>query len=344
VEELRRARRVALLLGGGAADAGEAATRLAERLDAPVLQTSAGKGVVSEAHPLCLGYAVPFEAGHDLLAQSDVVLAVGTELAETDRYAAGRYHLGGKLIRIDIDPEQLTRNHRPHRGLLADARLALEAILAELGDNAGSEERPAGAERAAAVRTALAEEGAKLTAQVARHRRVLDVIRKLLPEEAILAADSTQLAYSGFYHYPAYRPRSWHFPAGFCALGFALPVAIGAKLAAPERPVVAIAGDGGFQFTMAELSVAVEQRLSLPVIIWSNRGLQEIRDSMVQSAIAPVAVDIRSPDFAAFAESCGGAGGRPKSLEDLEGQLREALTRDGPTVIEIDADAPYLVD
>jgi acetolactate synthase-1/2/3 large subunit len=342
VAELGAARAPAMLLGGGAAETSDAATRLAERLDAPVIETSAGKGVVSEEHPLCLGDVPPFEPGYDLLAEADVVLAVGTEMADTDRYAGGRYDLGGKLVRIDIDAGQLIRNHRPQVGLLSDARLALDAILDGLAGVPAPEGRKSGAERAQAVRDALEASDAKLTREAARHRKVLDVVRSVLPDDGIVCADSTQLAYTGFHHYRARRPRTWHFPNGFCALGFGLPVAMGAKIGAPERAAVCLAGDGGFHFTMEELSAAVEQKLPVAVIVWRNGGYEEIRDSMAAEDIQPTAVDLHLPDFAELARSFGCHGARADSLAHLEDLLRTALAGDRPTLIEIDATAPFL--
>ena len=340
VAELKAARRPAMLLGGGAADAADAATRLAETLDAPVLETRAGKGIVSEDHPLCLGYALPFEPGHELLADADVVLAVGTEMADTDRYLAERYTLRGKLVRIDIDAGQLIRNHRPHIGLLSDARLALEGILAGL-DGAPAD-RPSGAERVRAARQAIAADAFTLTGETERHIPVLDVIRKVLPDDGVVCTDSTQPAYSGFCHYLTRRPRTYHFPNAFCALGFGLPVAMGMRLGAPDVPVVCLAGDGGFQFTMEELSTAVEEKLAVAVLVWRNGGYQEIRDTMEVEEIPRTAVALHLPDFAALAESIGCVGVKAESLAHLEDALRAALAGDRPTVIEIDETAPFL--
>ena len=340
VAELEAARRPAMLLGGGAAEAAAVATRLAEALDAPVLETRAGKGIVSEEHPLCLGYAVPFEPGHELLADADVVLAVGTEMADTDRYLADRYTLRGKLIRIDVDAGQLIRNHRPHIGLLSDARLALEAIIEGL-EGAPSDRR-SGKERVEAVRDAIAADKVTLTGEAAKHTRVLDVIRRVLPDDGVVCTDSTQPAYTGFHRYLTRQPRTFHFPNAFCALGFGLPVAMGIRLAAPGRAVVCLSGDGGFQFTMEELSTAVEEKLGVAIVVWRNGGYQEIRDTMDVEEIPPRAVALHLPDFAALARSVGCAGFKAESLEHLEQLLRAALADDRPTLIEIDETAPFL--
>jgi thiamine pyrophosphate-dependent acetolactate synthase large subunit-like protein len=144
----------------------------------------------------------------------------------------------------------------------------------------------------------------------------------------------TQIAYLGNYAYPADNPGSWFHPSGYGTLGYALPAAIGAKIAAPKRAVLALAGDFGLQFTLHELMTAVELNLSLPIVVWNNAALGQIRDDMIAADIAPVAVVAQNPDFPALAAACGATGLRVTGPAALTQAVHAALERSGPTLIE----------
>ena len=131
------------------------------------------------------------------------------------------------------------------------------------------------------------------------------------------------------------KPAHWHHPFGFGTLGYALPAAIGGKIGGGDQPVVAIAGDYGFQYTLQELGVAVELGLSLPIILWDNGKLKEIEDSMVRSQIAPNAVVARNPDFCKLAEAYGAASARPANLAELSEVMKKALAQRGPTLVHV---------
>ena len=170
-----------------------------------------------------------------------------------------------------------------------------------------------------------------------------NAIRAGLPEDAVIIGDMTQLAYTGSFAMPVEQPRTWFHAAGFCTLGCALPMAVGAKVAAPERPVAAIAGDGGFMFTVGELAAAAELRQSLPIIIWNNDGYAQIRDGMTRRGIPPVGVDSLNPDFQLLARAFGCDGVRPGSLDEVSACVESALTTPRPTVIEVHQGATWLV-
>ena len=153
------------------------------------------------------------------------------------------------------------------------------------------------------------------------------------PDDTIWAGDACQLVYTGAFAMPVRSPRKWFYPAGYCALGNALPNAIGAKLAMPDHPVVVLAGDGGFMFTMPELMTASELKLTLPIIIWDNGGLKQIQDDMDHRDIDRVGVEGVNPDFVALAKACGCRGVRAESPEALSREFRRALGAEGPTVI-----------
>src|SRR5207248_7436959 len=155
----------------------------------------------------------------------------------------------------------------------------------------------------------------------------LQALRAALPSDGVVFSDMTQIAYLGNYAFPAERPGLWFHPSGYGALGFALPAALGAKIAQPQRPVVALAGDFGVQFTLPELMTAVELDLTLPVVVWNYGALGQIRDDMRAAGITPIGVVARNPDFAALAAACGATGVRVHGAAALAEELRAALTR-----------------
>ena len=154
--------------------------------------------------------------------------------------------------------------------------------------------------------------------------------------------DMTQIAYSGNQRYPSARPRTWHHPNGFGTLGWALPAAIGSKLAMPELPVLAIIGDAGILFSVQELSTAATLKLPLPILLWNNDGLGQIRDDMIERKIPPIGVTPENPDYQMLATAFGCHAVRPGSLQEVAEALKAALTADRPTLIEVRQDAAFL--
>jgi 5-guanidino-2-oxopentanoate decarboxylase len=330
VAALAGAQRPALVLGGGARGAAQAATALAERLGAPVVTTVNGKGIVDERHRLSLGASIRLRAAQEWLACRDVVLAVGTELGESDLWRPPPLELDGRLVRVDVDPGQLHKNARADVAVAGDARTVVEALLAAAPGDGG-----APATDLAAVREAIRAEA---LADGAPWLGLMAALDEALGPDGILAGDSTMAAYHGAVHFlPMDARRRFIYPTGYATLGYALPAAIGAKLAAPDRPVIALVGDGGLLFTVGELALAAELGLPLPVVVPNNRGYGEIRHQMVEAGIEPVGVDLRVPDLPALGAAFGGAGLRVDDPADLAPALRDALERPGPTVIEIPA-------
>jgi thiamine pyrophosphate-dependent acetolactate synthase large subunit-like protein len=334
---LAAAQRPVILAGGGTVACGPAVAALAEKLGAAILLTTAAKGIVPPDHPLCAGATLLMKPTQALLGSADVVVAVGTELAETDSWV-DRLPINGKLIRIDLDPATLTRDYAADVALHADAGATLDALSHALNGHA-----PNGAGIDAAEIAALRRRNDDgLRPLQRKHTRVLDALAEALPEDAVLATDMTQIAYTGCYYYRSRRPRTWLHPVGYGTLGYALPAAIGAKLGAPERAVVAIAGDAGFLFTVQELATAVELGLPIAILLWNNDALQQIAEGMTERGIPEVGVRLRNPDFQALARAFGCRAVRPDSLADLQDAVRAAVIADGPTLIEVREDAGYL--
>jgi len=333
--QLAHARNPLILAGGGARRAAAPLTALAERLDAPVVMTINGRGLLPPAHPLGISYSASLGEVRALIASSDAVLAVGTELGPTDydMYAVHELPQPPGLIRIDIDAEQMVRNARPELALLGCARAILEALLA---CDLGPRRTPSASARVAALRRAAA---AALKPARRRQIAVLDAIREQLPR-AIFVGDSTQPVYAGNLGFAAAEPGSWFNSAtGFGTLGYALPASTGAGLAAPDRPVICLVGDGGVQFTLGELGVLRDVGAWTLVIVWNNRGYGEIKSFMIQAGIAPAAVDIVPPDFALIAQAYGYAFRRVAGDAELHRVLEEFSRGRQIMIMEAEAEA-----
>ncbi|MEV6117113.1 thiamine pyrophosphate-dependent enzyme [Streptomyces sp. NPDC052109] len=369
VTALCEARHPALVLGGGAAGARAQCRALAERLGAPVVTTAAGKGTVAETHPLSLGVSLHSPAVRKWLAARDAVLAVGTELSGSD-FWTDPPALDGTLLRVDLDPDQMYAGAAVDVPLVGDARLALEALLAHLpGDRhprtprrapharvdvvpdgrhargaahseaAGSE---AGYARVADEVAALrAARDAETAARDARWIPYLRAVREVLAADAVITSDSAQCCYYGALpHLPVGPEGRFLHPTGFGTLGYALPAALGAKVAAPHRQVLALSGDGGLQFTVQELATAVQLQRPLPIVVFDNGGYGEIRDEMRARGDVPAAVDLPPVDLPALARAYGGHGTRVCDPAALARAVTEALDRPGPTLITVPEETP----
>ncbi|HEX8591011.1 5-guanidino-2-oxopentanoate decarboxylase [Pseudomonas sp.] len=337
---LAKAQRPLILAGGGAIDAAPALTRLAERLAAPVALTINAKGMLPSAHPLLIGSTQSLDATRDVIESADVVLAIGTELAETDYDITfqGHFKIPGTLLRIDIDPDQTVRNYAPTVALVSDAECAAEALVEAMASELlAPRNADWGPARVAALRADIEAGWDDVTrAQTLFLQTVLDAL-----PHAVIVGDSTQPVYTGNLTLDLDGPRRWfNSSTGYGTLGYALPAAVGAWLgsrdAGESHPVVCLIGDGGLQFTLPELASAVEARTPIVVLLWNNQGYEEIKKYMVNRAIEPIGVDIYTPDFRGVANALGCAAEAAGSVEQLQAALSSASRREGPTLIEID--------
>ncbi|MEM0942691.1 MAG: 5-guanidino-2-oxopentanoate decarboxylase [Pseudomonadota bacterium] len=323
---LGEASRPLILAGGGARMAD--LTRLAEAYDAPVVLTTNARGSVAPDHPLVVPASPSLRSVRTLIENADCVLALGTEIGRTDynMYDRDEPAFPQPLIRVEIDPQQMVRGARPTLALLGDA-VGTASALAEAGQGA----EKSGPDRAQQTRAAAWDEIGPT------YRRIvgfLDTIRDTLPGAPIVS-DSTQGAYAGNLYFAAAGPKTWFGAAtGYGALGYGLPAAIGAAHGL-GRPVVCLCGDGGLQFSLAELGLAVEAQLPLILIVWDNKGYGEIKSFMLENAITPVGVDLHTPDFVRIGEAYGCHATRLSEFGDLPGLLREAAQRPGPTLIHV---------
>jgi 5-guanidino-2-oxopentanoate decarboxylase len=336
VRLLAVAARPLIIAGGGARRAGAELHRLVEALDCPLVTTAAGKGVLAENHPANFGTSLPYRPIQQLIADADVVLAVGTELGETDMYFTTRLPLGGLLIRIDVDPVKLSDQYGADVRIWSDAHSALHSINQALASRSRDAAARSGWRTAAGGAAKFrAEIDAGLDSKARAQWNALRAIKTALPWDGVVFSDMTQIAYLGNYAYPVENPGQWFHPSGYGTLGFALPAALGAKISSPARAVIALAGDFGVQFTLPELMTAVEAGLSLPIVVWNNSALGQIRDDMVAAGIPQLGVIGRNPDFVALAHAYGAEGYRVHDAAALTDAIRTALSQAGPTLIEV---------
>ncbi len=329
---LAGAQRPMIVAGGGARAAGAQLRKLVEALDGYLVTTVAGKGLLPERHPANLGASLQFRTTQELVSRADVVLAVGTELSETDFYSGSRLEMTGRLIRIDMDATKLADHYAADVGIWGDAAASLDALVQALSGPDRAQRRWRSELGPASIHRARIEEQFNAVSRTCA--RLLEAIRAAIPDDAAVFSDMTQVAYLGNYSFTAQRPGTWFHPSGYGTLGYALPAAIGALIAEPGRPALALAGDFGFQFTSQELATAVELQLRLPVIIWNNSALGQIRDDMVAAGIPPIGVIGHNPDFPALARAYGAHAERARGPQELTEAIRSALLRPGPTVLE----------
>jgi acetolactate synthase-1/2/3 large subunit len=258
------------------------------------------------------------------------VLAIGTEFGETEMYPEPHpIDIGGKLIHIDIDPLQLVTQFPAAVPIVADAQLAGAALLAALPT---AKVQNGGAERAAAIRGKV---DAGLWPACATHRRIMEIVDETLPD-AIVAGDQTEPVYCANQFYQAAQPRSYfNSSTGYGTLGYGLPAAFGAKLGAPNRPVVSLMGDGGIQFSIQEIAAAVEAGVGVAVLVWNNASYGEIKAFMADRSIPQIGVDIFTPDFLTVAQGLGCEASRPENVAELRDALQASVGRAVPTLIEI---------
>jgi 5-guanidino-2-oxopentanoate decarboxylase len=332
---LAAAERPLFIAGGGARGAGAALRQLVESLDAYLVTTVAGKGVLAESHPASLGVSLPYTSTQARVAEADVVVAAGTELSETDIYTTTCLPMNGKLVRIDVDEHKLRDHYAAPLTLLGDAAMGLQLLAQGIAGQGAARRGWRTADGDGAAHRARIE--AQLGPAARPALAALHAVRESLPADGVVFSDMTQIAYLGNWAFPAERPGVWFHPSGYGALGFALPAAIGARIAQPQRPIVALAGDFGTQFTVQEIMTAVELDLTLPLIVWNNGALGQIRDDMQAAGITPIGVVVRNPDFVALAHACGAAGARVPDATALAEALRGALARPGPTLLEVNA-------
>ncbi|MGI5375635.1 thiamine pyrophosphate-binding protein [Streptomyces sp. CA-251387] len=327
---LSKAARPAIIAGGGVvrADASGKLKQLAERLQAPVVTTPGGKGAFPWTHPLSLQSWIEDRYTTDFLEDADVLLVVGSGLGEL----SSNYHTfkpRGRVIQIEADLGKLESNH-PALGIHADARLALQALLETVDERTD----PSAPER---VREVLAKVADRIAAQeLTLEQEVLASVRRALPAGSPSFWDMTILAYWAWSAFDAKGPNLLHSAQGAGGLGYGYPAALGAAAADPTRPVLAVSGDGGALYSIAELATARQYDLNVTWLIVDDGGYGILREYMTDAFGEATATELTRPDYVALAESFGVPGVRT-TPETLETDLAKALSAPGPSVVVLPA-------
>lgn len=325
VETLLAARRPLIYAGGGVhlSGAHEALGQVAEHLQAGVAQSAEGKGAVSDHNSLSLGAALWRESAlRAHVQEADVVLAVGSRLAQVT------FKPGTRIVQIDADEQEIGRNHKDTLGLVGDARATLEALLERL-------------RAAAAPRTSRKAEHEALRARTAAENTmepnasIIKSLRAGAPENTILVAGMTQIGYYSRPFWPVYEPRTYLSSSYSGNLGYAYPVALGAKVARPDRPVVSVSGDGGFLFNAQELSTAARHRINVVAVVFNDSSYGNVARDLDESWGGQYGAELQNPDFMKLADAFGVAGLRAKAPTEVGRLVREAIELDRPALVEV---------
>jgi len=297
---------------------------LAESIDAPVVAFRTGRGIVSNAHELGLTIAEAYR----LWPRTDLMIGIGTRL-EVPFWRWPFRPRGLKSIRIDIDPAEM-RRFAPDAAVIADASEGTRALAAAV--RRGRRARTGWREE---IRRARAEAQAEVSS-IQPQAAYLKVLREVLPANGIVTDEISQVGFASWYAYPVYAPRTFIASGYQGTLGSGYATALGAKVAHPDRPVVAITGDGGFMFTVQELATAVQYGIGVVALVFNNEAYGNVRRDQQESFGGRLlGSELHNPDFVRLAESFGVANARVDSPEALRPVLERALADGGPWLIEV---------
>jgi acetolactate synthase-1/2/3 large subunit len=318
------AKRPLMVVGGGAQHASAEVTALADWLQIPVAAGQMGFGVVDARHPL----SIPLPVAHKLWRDADVVLAVGTRLHLQQMVWGLDNDL--KIIRIDIDPEEIARFVPPAVGIVGDAAETLALLLQNVREKLAA--RKTFQPELRAARDSFDQEVAVLQPQL----DYLQAIRAALPEHGILVDEITQLGHAARFGYPVYRPRTFITPGYQGTLGWGYATALGVKMARPDCPVVSMSGDGGFMFNVQEMATAMRHGIAVVAVVFDDGAYGNVRRSQeMRYGNRLIAWDLANPDFVELARSFGMNGVRVATPGSLTQALVEALEANEPRLIHV---------
>ncbi|MEP7247222.1 MAG: thiamine pyrophosphate-dependent enzyme, partial [Gammaproteobacteria bacterium] len=321
---LASSKRPMIVIGGGAVDASDELLELASVLQAPVVAFRSGRGVVSDRHYL----SQVFPAGYELWKTADVVLGVGSRMEQQLLYWKTGPNM--KIIRVDIDADEIDRVEAPAVGIHADARVALLALIKAVSKH--QTKRASRQDELVALKARVAAEFSAVQPQMS----YLGAIRAALPDDGYFVDEITQVGYASWYGFPVYEPRH-HVNCGYQGtLGYGYATALGVKVAHPDKAVVNIAGDGGFLFTSNEMATAAQYGIGLVTVLFNNGKFQNVqRQQKEWFGGRLIGSDLRNPDFVKYGESFGVRSLRVEGPEALGVAIRQALELDAPVLIEV---------
>ncbi len=320
---LAASKRPMLWVGGGAQDASAEVRQLAELLQAPVVAYRTGNGVLDSRHEL----AQRMTGAYRLWPGVDVLFGIGTRLQCQLDWGTDD---AMSVIHLDIDPTKLGRIRKPDVGIVADAAEGLRALLKRLPRHL--EKRASRSEEMRALQAEIERE----TEVLAPQKAWIDALRAELPENGILVEELTQISYASRVLYPVYQPRTYISSGYQGTLGWGYSVALGAKAAMPDRPVLSVSGDGGFMFGVQELATAVHHGIGVVAVVFTDDAYGNVRRSQRDSYEGRViASDLSNPDFVKLGASFGIRSERAKTPAGLRKALKAAFKADAPALIEV---------
>ena len=332
-EALGAARRPVIFAGGGVTISGAGAelTALAEALGAPVLTTHQARGAIDPGHPLYVGvnYA-QFTPGVEIAASADVVLAVGTRLL-----MPGLDLSNATLVQVDVDPEEIGRNHTAQVRVVGDAALSLGAIAREVAARGLGPDPAELDERGRAAGRWGAEAKGRIRSLAPEQTAIVDAIAAEVGEDGIIVSGITNIGYWSNLWYPARRTGAIMTSSYFIPLGYAYPTALGAKVGSPDRSVVAISGDGGFAYMCSELSTAASHSIAAVALVFNNEAFGASQwDQHHRYGGREIGTALANPDFVMLARAHGVRAERTEPA-GLGPALRRALDSGEPAVVEV---------
>lgn len=321
---LGQAKHPMIFVGGGAQGVSAEVTQLAKLLQAPVVAYRTGHGVLDSRHYLSL----KSPESHEYYKKTDAVLAVGTYMRiPLSRWGSDE---NMKVIRIDVDNDAMRRIQKPDLPIVARAEDALPLLLSAVDKNNRKRESRE------AEMLALKAKWRETIAYLEPQNTYLRILREELDEDGIFVDELTQVGYAARISFPVYKPRSFISSGYQGALGYGFPTALGAKVAKPDAPVLSIAGDGGFMFTVQELATAVQHKIPLVTIVFNNDAYGNVRTMQIRDYDERViATDLLNPDFVKLAESFGANAFRAETEDELRRALRYGFASDLPTLIDV---------
>jgi acetolactate synthase-1/2/3 large subunit len=316
-----------IFVGSGAIHAREEILELAEMIDAPAVAFRSGRGIVSNAHELGLTMA----AAYRLWPTTDLMIGIGTRL-ELPTMSRWPYRPDGlKSVRIDIDPVEI-RRYSCDVNVISDSKAGTGELLAAV--------RKAGYRKTSGRRATIREATAAAQQEIQKvqpQMAYLNILREVLPHNAIVTDELSQVGFASWYGFPIYEPRTFITSGYQGTLGSGFPTALGAKVANPDKPVVAITGDGGFMFGVQELSTAVQYNIGVVTLVFNNNAYGNVRrDQRTRFDGRVVAADLVNPDFVKLAESFGVAASRVTAPDHFKPALEKALAHGGPSLIAVE--------
>ena len=312
-----------IYVGSGAMDASRSVRELAEALQAPVIGYRTGMGIMDGRHYL----SVHLPPSHEYWKKTDMVLAIGSNLRVPAKWGKDE---NLKIIQIDVDPTAHGKHVKPDLTITARSEDVLP-LLVERTAAYNSVRRSIEDEM-----QAIKQKWAADTAYLEMQNSYLRLIRSELGEDGIFVDELTQVGFASRITYPAYHPRTFISTGYQGTLGYGFATALGVKVAKPDAPVVSVAGDGGFMFTMQELATAVQHKIGLVTLIFNNNAygnVQQMQKGLYDNRV--IASDLVNPDFVAMAKSFGANGFRAETLDECRDAMRKGFESDLPTIIEV---------